>query len=165
MAFGLDLVKACGHFAVWTNQVGGPRNAHVFLAVHGFFLPRSIGGAHLRCLAGGGLVREQGKRQLVFLDEFHMARGTVWAHAEDFDTCLAQLRPTVSEGACFHGATGRVILWIEVQHHGSTLKFGKRSERAGLVGSGERGSLAARIQEGHGGKCTRQVCFRPAQIS
>ena len=58
MAFGLDLVEACGHFAVRTNQVGGARNAHVFLAVHGFFLPRSIGGAQLRRLAGGGLVSE-----------------------------------------------------------------------------------------------------------
>lgn len=94
-----------------------------------------------------------------------MARSAVWAHAEDLDTCLAQLRPPVTEGARFHGATGRVILWIKVQHNGSTLEFGKRSERAGLVGSGERGSLAARIQEGHGGKCTRHVCFRPAQIS
>ena len=164
MTFGLHLVEPCGHFAVRTDQVGGARNAHVLLAIHGFFLPRSIGGAQLRRLAGGGLVREQGERQLVLLDEFHMARGAVWAHAEDFNTCLAQLRPTVSEGACFHGATGRVVLWIEVHDDGSTLEFGKRSERAGLVGSGESGSLTARIQEGHGKKCTRQVCFRPAQI-
>ena len=164
MTFGLDLVEPCGHFAVRTDQVGGARNAHVLLAIHGFFLPRSVGGAHLRCLTGGGLVREQRERKLEFLDELHMARGAVWAHAKDFDTCLAQLRPTVSEGACFHSAAGRVILWIKVQHHGSTLKFGKRSKRAGLVGSGESGSLTTRIQEGHGKKCTRQVCFRPAQI-
>ena len=58
MTFGLDLVKACRHFAIGTNQVGGPRNTHVFLAVHGFFLPRSIGSAQLRRLAGGGLVGE-----------------------------------------------------------------------------------------------------------
>ena len=58
MAFGLDLVKACGHFAVRTDQVGGACNAHVLLAVHGFFLPRSVGGAQLRSLAGGGLVGE-----------------------------------------------------------------------------------------------------------
>ena len=165
MAFGLHLVEPCGHFAVGANQVGGACNAHVFFAIHGFFLPGSVGRAQLRCLAGGGLVREQCERKLELLDELHMARGAVWADAEDFDTCLTQLRPAVTEGACFHGATGRVILWIEVQHNGSTLEFGKGSERASLVGRGESGSLTARIQEGHGKKCTRQVCFRPAQTS
>ena len=165
MAFGLHLVEACGHFAVRTNQVGGARNAHVLLPVHGFFLPRSVCSAQFRRLTCSGLVGQQRERKFEFLDELHMARSAVWADAEHLNTCLAQLRPPVTEGARLHGASGRVILWIEVQHHGSVLEFGKSSECAGLIGSGKRGCLAAWIDEWHGGKCTRHVCFRRARIS
>lgn len=156
MTFGLYLIEARRHFAIRANQVGGTSHTHVFLPVHGFLLPCSVGRTHLGRLASGGFIRKKGKRQLEFLDELHMARGAVWADTEYLNASLSELCPAIADGACLHRTARRVILWIEVKDYYATFALGKRAQSSCLIGSGERGCLTAWIHEWHDDQCTRR---------
>ena len=86
MAGNLDLAPAFGNFADLVDQKGRALDAHVGLAVHGFFDPNAIGGRRLFVF-----VRQQLQRKVMFCDEFLVAGSTVRRDADDRGSSLFEI--------------------------------------------------------------------------
>ena len=95
--------------AVGSDEEGGSLGAHVGFSVHALFDPDLVGLDDFLVFVG-----EEGEGELMFLDEFLVALCGVDADAED-DGLAFEFGPVVAEGAGLGGATGCVVLGVEVE--------------------------------------------------
>jgi hypothetical protein len=64
-------------------------------------------------------------RQAVFFRELRMARAVVQAHPDHLRAHVVDRENVVAELARFLGATRRVVLGVEVQHHPPAAEIGE----------------------------------------
>ncbi len=108
-----DLGEYFLHGAVGGDDDGGADDAHVGLAVHGFFAPGAPG--FQDDVFGIG---EEHEGQAVFGAELAVGRGFVRAYADD-DGALGQEEVVgVAEATGFLGAARSVVLGIEIDNDG-----------------------------------------------
>src|SRR5262249_50678989 len=89
-----------------------PVHAHVLAAPEGLLAPHTV-------IIGDlvALIRQQDERQLEFLYEIVVLPHRIRTHAQHHRATIAQRRKIVAKSARLRGATRRVVLGIEIQHH------------------------------------------------
>ena len=97
-------------------------------------------------------VGEEGEVETVLVAEPAVARHVVGGDPQDHGPLGLQLRGAVAEGAGLLGAAGRVVLGIEVEHHGPAAEVGQPDLPAVIGGHREiRGVVALFDPIGHRG--------------
>src|SRR5579872_7155886 len=144
MSVHLHVVPTSGHLALRVDEVRRANDAHERPSVHRLLLPDPV-------LLGGGviLVGEQRKGEVVLLSEGSLARLVQDADAEDRRLAGLKLWQVVAEGAGLFGATGSVVLRIEIQYEWTPGVVGEAVGLAVLIVETESGRLPAGFDERH----------------
>ena len=143
MALGTDLGEYFLYGAVGCDDDGGADDAHVRLAVHGFFAPGAPG--FQDSMVGVG---EEGERQAVLGAEFAVRAGLVRADAYDDGAPGQEEVVGVAETAGFLGAAGGVVLGVEIHDDGLAAKRRQGYGLAGVVLEAEIGCRGSFSQHG-----------------
>lgn len=141
VAFDFDLAPHLGNLSGFVDQERRPLNAHVRFTVHRFLDPNSIS-----VRRGLVFVSRKRERKLVFRLEFVMGFGTVWRNADNRGPKAFETAGEASEIFCLHGASWRVVLGIEINDDGMSLKLGQSNRRAAVAGQCEVRGWVAVIQ-------------------
>ena len=138
MAFGLDLGPGARDAAVRIDQERAAGDAPVGLAVVLLLDPAAVG-------VGDGmvLVGQQRERQAELLAEGALAGRSLRADAPDVGAALVDGLVGVAELARLDGATGRVVLGIEVQDGPAPTLVVEVVDGARGIGQGDSGSGVA----------------------
>jgi hypothetical protein len=92
------------------------------------------------------VIQQQGKRQMVFLDEVCMRFSRICAHAQKDSASLFELGVFITKGARFFGATGSRIFGVEVENDVFASKTGQGNNSAVTGCSGKIGREIAFLQ-------------------
>lgn len=117
---GFDLGPNLLDAAFGVDEEGYSMHAHVFAAHEGFLAPNPVGGGD-----GLGVVGQEWKGQLELLYKFIVGLDGVGADAEHDGGALFEVVEGVAEGAGFFGASGGVVLWVEVKDDVVTDEVGQ----------------------------------------
>src|SRR3977135_3032408 len=93
------------------------------------FVESEDGNSVCRTVVRGDLairIEQQRKRQIVLLDELTMRFRTVDAASKHGQTRSLELREAIAESSCLFGASGGVVLRIEIQDNFLAAILGKR---------------------------------------
>src|SRR6185312_5348845 len=142
------------------DQEGRAVDAHIFAAIELLLDPAFVALDH-RALGIGA----QGDREAVLVGELLVALHAVLGDPDDADAGLGELRRQRAEVLALHGAAGRVVLRVEVEHQRLALEVGETDRPRGAFQLEVRrgralGHLAhvALLQTGF----TRTIFFLPA---
>ena len=145
VAVDADALPDLGDLAIGADQVGGALDAHALFAVHVLFAP---GAVLLGDLVVG--VGEQWEVERVLVAELHMAGDVVGADAQDLRAEVGQFLLAVAKVAGLFGAAWRVVLGIEVEHHGAAGQVAELDLLAGVADERKGGGFGARFEKvGH----------------
>lgn len=139
---GLDLLggEDVGDGAVGTDKECGAQGAHVFAPVHGLLAPYAHG--LLKAVVGVG---NEGEGQVVGGDEFLMRGGRIAADAYDAVAFGGEGVDVVAQRASLGGASGGVVLGVEIEYEIVAGEVGQFYFLAVLVGAQQFGRFVSYV--------------------
>ena len=132
MLVGFDAPEDRADATVRADDERGPLRPHEDVASHVLFHPDAV---VLDDFAS--VIAEQRERQAKFVDESAVAFERVGAHTENCRVEVLEIRPAVAQPARLHGAAGRVVLGIEIEHDMFAAEILQAHLRAGAIRSAE----------------------------
>src|SRR6266498_3447204 len=151
LQYGLDVpvhlhvVPATRDDTVGSDEVSRARETHETLPVHALLFPRTVPLRHLVIR-----VDEEGKVQLVLPGKLGLALGIEDAHPQHGHLALLEIRQRVAEGAGFARAAGRIVLRVEIEHHGPARVVLESVRLAALILERKCGGVTAGLDGRHG---------------
>lgn len=108
----MDTIEGMAQLALLVDDESGTLDGHLLVPIHFFLIQHAVFFAHARFSIG-----QQCYRQAMLVAEGCMANAIIPADADHNGVELGEMLFMVAELVRLHGASGRVILGIEIQHN------------------------------------------------